>query len=786
MKRYACILAAAALACGAARAGPWVALPAQAPDIKAGSALDFSALAPADARGKPLPAGHDGPVRVSAQGKFVFARKPDRAVRFLAASYGLSPASGSFPDAAAGRRIARQLRLAGYNLARLHLVDAVLMTGARAHLSFDPVQLDRMYAFLAALKQEGIYWMFDGLSNKNGGYSVALGDKRKNQWSPSPYDVKAGVYVSEAARTHFRQLTTQLFTRVDPYTGMAIVDDPALAGIILVNEGGIDFSVLTVGSDAVRAELATAFNAWLKGKYATSAALQRSWHDGGADRFDADAESLERGTVRLPSNIYMPSARNIDAQTFFLEREAETARWMTAYFRAPKDAGGLGYQGPLTSLNNWASLQANLSRAQFPWVDLHAYFDDPSKFANAGSAIRQTSSLREDAVPADARDAPMRFLGYVQSLAANRHAGKPLTVSEYGHVFWSAWRREAVAVAAYAGLQDWDMICQYNEPAIVDGGGAAPVPQRHRAIYPYHIGLDPVARATETLAALLFRRRDVAPSPNPVVLRIGARNFPAPNDSMGAAGGLRHALASTALIARVGVTVGEPDLAGVWGVPRKVVVPTGTETPRQVQDMLAAARILSERGPTDIANGIYTSDTGELVLRGRERSLAIVTPRTEVAVFDAKIPGGLAHLRIERADTPAMVALSSLDGRVLEESMRMLLTVSTDAINSDMTFQVTKADGSSDMKDGERTSVAERKVLQDIGRLPVLLQSMRMRLRIANAHYGTLAVHALALNGERMARLGGVRREDGVLVVDVDTEKYPTTYFEIVAARGKQ
>jgi hypothetical protein len=773
----------AALACTLAHAGPWVALPAQSLEIVAGSALDFSALGRRDARGQPLPAGQDGPVRIGAQGKFVFARKPEQPLRFLAASYGVSRTSGAFPDAESGRRIARQLRLAGYNLVRLHMADAVLMAGADQDLAFDPVQLDRMYAFLAALKKEGIYWMLDGLSTKGGGYANPAA-RKKGQWAPSPFDVKAGVYVNAADRTHFKALTRKLFTTVNPYTGLAIADDPALAGVILVNEGGIDFSVLTLGSQPAKAALALAFNGWLKKKYGSTAALGTAWRDGGADRFDAAAESLEQDTVRLPLDIHKPSPRNIDAQKFFIAREAETTGWMSAHFRAPKRAGGIGYAGPLTSFNNWTSLQANLSRAQFAWIDMHAYFDDPSKFTEPGSTMRQVSALYDPGIAPDPRDATRRSLGYVQSLAANRQAGKPFTVSEYGHVFWSAWRREAVALAAYGGLQDWDMICQFNEPLILDGANDASAPQRHRAIYTYHIGLDPVAKATETLAALLFLRGDVAPSPDAVVARLGAGDFGGSANSMGTAGGLRYGVAALALLTRLGTAL-DPTAAlpGPWKTPRKTLAPDGTETPQRTVAALAAAGMLPARGLSDIDNAVYESDTRQLVLRGRERSLLVATPRTEVAVFDATVPPGLAHLHIDRIDTPATVALSALDGRPLENSARMLLTVSTDAINSGMTFRVSNPDGSQAVKPGERTEVAERKVLQDLGHLPVLLKSTRMTLRIANANYRALAVYALALNGARTARLDPVRK-DGAVVVDIDTEQHPTTYFEVVAAPG--
>jgi hypothetical protein len=234
------ILVAAVLSatCPIVQAGPWVPLPPQSLEVKAGSALDFSRWASVDSQGGPVPAGTFGRVRIGKQGKFVFEKKPDAPVRFLAASFGVSPASGAIPDAAESKRLARQLRLTGYNLVRFHMVDAVLMNKTRANLAFDPVQLDRLYALLAVLKSEGIYWMFDGLSSSRGGFSNSIIDKNKDQWAPSPFNVKTGLYVSDTYREHFKDLVKKLFLPVNPYTARPIIDDPALAGIILVNEGG--------------------------------------------------------------------------------------------------------------------------------------------------------------------------------------------------------------------------------------------------------------------------------------------------------------------------------------------------------------------------------------------------------------------------------------------------------------------------------------------------------------------------------------------------------------------
>lgn len=792
-RRLTCAVSVAAFTSMAAHAGPWVPLPQQPLEVLAGSALDLSRLGSVDKQGAPVSAGTHGPVRVSPQGRFVFENAPDTPVRFLAASFGFSVATGSFPDAERGRRIARQLRIAGYNLVRLHYVDGVLMDRTGAHMEFNQVQLDRLYTFLAALKNEGIYWLFDGLSDKSGGYSNSVVDKRKGQWDRSPYNVKAGVYLSDADREHYKALTRKLFTGVNPYTGSAIIDDPALAGVILVNEGGVNFTVLRSGNATLRAALTVPFNKWLKSKYVNTEALRRAWGDTGSERLDQASESIEDGTVRLPVEIHAATPRNVDAQKFIVDHEVETARWMTAHFRAPRSAGGLGYSGPVTSYNNWGSLQASLTRSHLDWVDMHNYHDDPSNFTQPGSAMRQISAIYDPERKLGPSDGPARSLGYIQAIATTRHAGKPLSVSEYGHVFWSAWRREAVAFAAYASLQDWDMICQFNEPVILPDGGSNGVPSRHRAIHTYHIGLDPIAKATETLAAFLFLRGDVAAARNAVLINVGPGTFNPPNSSMGSAGGLRYALAGTALLTKIAVNAAPPGLETVplgralpagWRAPVKTFTAKGDETFAMVVSELNAAGVLPKGGLTRPSDNVYESDTREIILRAQERSLAIVTSRTEVALFETKPPKGLKILAVEKSDSPAMLALSSVDGHDLARSGRMLLTVTTDAINSDMTFRVLNADGSHSIKRGEETDYIERRVIESVGRLPVLLKSTRLTLKIANTNYSSLVVYPLALNGERKEPLPqSGATGNGVLVIEIDTAKTPTTYFEIAAQR---
>ena len=86
----------------------------------------------------------------------------------------------------------------------------------------------------------------------NGGYGNI-----RQRWI-SRHDVHLGVYYDEKKQEHWKTLMEKLFVPVNPYTGMSILDDPALAGLILVNEGGLAFTNrIHIGLDVVAPLYAT-------------------------------------------------------------------------------------------------------------------------------------------------------------------------------------------------------------------------------------------------------------------------------------------------------------------------------------------------------------------------------------------------------------------------------------------------------------------------------------------------------------------------------------------------
>jgi len=718
-------------------AAEWRAVLDQNLSIQPGNLLDFSALL------EPGPAGKHGRAIATVDGHIAFEKKPLGRQRFMCASQPYGVEEG-FPDHDTADRYARQLRLHGYNLARFHFVENVLMHGRSKDFDFDPEQLDRFHYFLAALKREGIYWMMDAMTSWNGAY----GDVGPDRWADRR-NVKLGVYFDPQDQQHWRRMVDQLLALKNPYTGLSPLQDPALMAVITVNEGGLNSLMNHQPSLPLNREFAR----WLAREHGSLAAVQKKW---GGDAMREDG-------VSLPRREWTASPRMADAQRFYFDMQSRTHAWMSAYLRSR------GYPGLISGFDNWFTVQDIATRAQLDLVAAHSYHDDPSSFAAPGSVIRQVSSLADK-------------LAYIRDLAAGRHWNKPFAVTEFDQPFWNRYRFESgLAMGAYAALQDWDAICRHaSGPIELEYGNLRGA--RHQYLFPYAIGADPVARAGETLAALLFLRADVKPSAHRVALKLGndyvfARQggiglLPGDLTQIGLLSGM-GVLWQGGAAARGGLKIDlaiDPDNAAQSGIDRLMrkagnllAIDAGGSGQDRMEELKKSA-ILPATNASKAAEGLFESDTAEIRLDAQKRTLRVSTARTEAAAFDSVAPAGLRALRIMQFSAPALLSASSMDGAALESSARILLIFATDARNSGMEF----AD-------------AEGKVLKKLGGKPVLMQAAKIRFQLRHASPDKLRLFALKLNGERSIELP-LKKSENLLDIELDVASLPdgpTTYFEL-------
>ena len=723
----------------------WVPVQDIALAVEPGSPLDFSALFSQE------PAGSLGRVVAGRQGQLEWEQHPGVRARFHCASLAWSPASGGFPDQPTADLYAAQLRMHGYNIARFHFVEANLMTGRTGDFDYDPELLDRFRYLMAALKREGIYWIIDVMTSPNG----AIGNVQPERWTDR-YNLKVELYTSDDARRHWRRLAETLLATLNPYTGQSPLADPALAALVLVNENGLEFDGwIEQGKSghAYPALLEPRFNRWLSERYADTEKLRAAW-----GRLSA-GEQLERASVRLPSSHGERGPRMRDTQLFFRDLEAENFSWLERQIRE------LGYKGLVTAFNTTTTAAAHATRSTLPLVTMNTYFDEVLSY-EPGVTISQKSSL-EDAA------------GYLRAMFTSRWLARPFVLTEYDQPFWNSYRYESgLAAAAYAGLQGWDAICRHGTGPI-DLSYQQPWPHK-RAMLPYVIGLDPVARAGETLAALLLRRGDVARARSLVAVGLGAPERMLDDGQ----GQMPSDISHLGLIARIGLVPGEA--AGGWPLGSiRIDLDTGAAPspggsglisrlsgllPGAGSDRLPAhisrlqeAGALARTNRSDPAHQVYESDTGEILLDAAAKTLQLVTPRTEAAAFAVlSAPRDLGVLRIESSSGPALIAVSALDDAPIRASRRLLLIFATDAVNTGMKFRD-----------------AGRRTIMEYGRMPVLIRREKVELRLRFSQGFVWALTSLHLDGRKgtslPSRLSG---HDVAFTLDnAATGHGPTTFF---------
>ena len=274
-------------------AAPWFAAVATAADIpegwfawpyvdpQPGSALDTSGL-------NHKPAGSRGAVAVR-DGVFVTSDNGER-LRFWGCNISSNEA---FPaDAATAERMARRLAAGGVNIARLHHLDnpwsvdsagSLWKPGSQDRINIDPTQLDKLHRLVAALKAQGVYSNINLKVSRT--HTEADGFPASIAQLPSFH--KRVDYYSRRHVELQKDYARQLLAAKNPYTGLSLAEDPAVAVIEINNENSLlGMRTRDIGAglhllpEPFRGELTALWNTWLTRRHPDRAALAMAWARG--------------------------------------------------------------------------------------------------------------------------------------------------------------------------------------------------------------------------------------------------------------------------------------------------------------------------------------------------------------------------------------------------------------------------------------------------------------------------------------------------------------------------
>ena len=421
---------------------------------------------------KEKPAGLHGFLTI-ADGRFVF--EDDTPARFWGTCFN---SAANFPPHDLAEKVARRLAKFGVNMMRAHQMDAEWSTPnifqltkgrlPKDTMNFDPESLDRLDYLIHCLKEQGIYIYLDQLTYRRfkPGDGVDAVDELPKAAKPySNFDPR----MIELQKKY----SHDLWTHVNPYTGLAYKDDPAIALMEFANENDMlskaSHSYVTLEPFASR--LVEQYRQWVR-----------------ENNVDADVENVDL------ADKTGPMAR------FLHEVQAEFYREMTSCLR------DIGVKVPITGSNWTRGLLLLSALRSTDFTDTHPYWDMWSDKAGHNKVMMSE-----------------KWAPWPDEVCRQRLLDRPLFISEWDSTWPNEWRAESpLMLAALCAHQDLagTTIHTYRyryTPAdcmgavVMDGVG-------YRVNFDTFI--DPAKFGLFYHAALLFRRGDVAPALKTAGIRI--------------------------------------------------------------------------------------------------------------------------------------------------------------------------------------------------------------------------------------------------------------------------
>ncbi|HEV8246731.1 MAG TPA: CIA30 family protein [Polyangiaceae bacterium] len=654
----------------------WLEYSGTDPVKRRGSALDMSRLLDAPA-GKHGWLGHKGE-------SFVF--KDGKPARFIGVNI---VASANFPTHEQADKIAELLAEMGVNLTRHHHMDADwatpnLFDNKKNTGELGKEALERFDYLIAQLQKRGIYQFFDLIVHRK----PYPDDKIE-----APEDVAAGYKIEGEFDPKLialqEKLTTQLFSHENPYTKKRYAQDPAIAGLEVINEDSLFWlqkeGEFAITSKHYQGELNRQFGQWLLKKFGNRAALEKRWKESAGQGLGADEDPLKgtvNGVVPFSDDSWkkLSKARAADTLAFYYDT-------MLSYFQRMEGAlRKLGYQGLVTGSNHWTDLPLDLKmNAELGFIDRHAYWAHPSGgWGYAGVSFEPGAMVKDP------------NLGIIGSLVQKRVAGLPYTVTEWQTAAPNDYRIEGLlimgAIAAYQGWHPLEFAFSHDINNKPDAAGT--LASNFDVIH------QPNFQALWPAVALMFHRGDVKEATQSGFLKVDEAALSDPGSHLR--------------------SIKQWPLAMKGGIDFKAGQ-SAAELDKAVQARLKGSRITSPDGQLshDPVAGIFQ----------------VNTPRTQGFVgFKPQGKLELANLSVTLDSDFAVLLASALTDEPIASAKRVLITAAGNAVNSGM-----KLDPS-----GGRVA--------DVGKAPILAETIRGGVTLSNlsGSLDKVKLFALSPNGERV------------------------------------
>jgi hypothetical protein len=233
-------------------------------------------------------AGMNGFIHLSDDGESFMAG--DLPIRFWPVNSG----AGSMNDTDLENH-AEFLAQMGVNMVRYHASISPKGKGTDIY-DVDRKEINNIWRVVAAMKKQGIYTTISPFWPHNG----HMGGWLPKEWGIEDYsdkdDLWGVMYFNDKLQDAYKAWVRVLYTEKNPFTGIALKDEPAVGIIQIMNEDGVFFWTMQSKNPALKQMVTAKYIVWLKKKYGTLASAFSAWGDA-----HLVADNLEKQTVDLYS-----------------------------------------------------------------------------------------------------------------------------------------------------------------------------------------------------------------------------------------------------------------------------------------------------------------------------------------------------------------------------------------------------------------------------------------------------------------------------------------------------
>lgn len=404
----------------------------------------------------------------------------------------------SVPTHEAAEKLAERFASMGVNIIRLHAADApisdeplswacprkspLLDYESGSTRTFNKEGLDRFDYFFAKLKEKGIYLHIDLLVARR-----FLDGDGLDYPGGFPETVKCFPMINDRLTELQMEYARELLTHVNPYTGLAIVDDPAVVTVQINNEESAIKGTMEVASHPelvpYHDEVQRKFNHFLLMKYDNRENLAKAWtadqykEDGSVEKVCALGEDEDpvKGTVGISEGgFYQPvnepmgdwkgangmvsPARYADYMEFGL---ANNRRF---YLKFKQYLKSLGVKVPIAASNLVAGAADVYGHAEGDVMENNSYFNHPIPPFGSTELLAAGPMEYVSVNPLTMQTGVGAVATTITGLASVAVvSGKPFIITEWNEYGLHPFHSTAfVQTIAYACLNDWDGLILYN------------------------------------------------------------------------------------------------------------------------------------------------------------------------------------------------------------------------------------------------------------------------------------------------------------------------------------